>query len=286
MDWRKYFLLMALLAPGGCTNLVNSFAFHPQAVDLSQSAFATKDVQEIRIHASDGVELQAFYLPRTESKQVVLFLHGNGGNAYQRIDYARELMKRGYHVLLLSYRGYAKSGGKHTEAGVYRDAEAALNYLRDEQGFEYSDIFLLGRSLGTAVAVEVAQHKPLGGMVLISPLATGRGLINDMGLGLIGWMAGEPFDSLGKMKNIACPVLFIHGDEDRLIRIEQGRSLFEACVGPKAFLTVKGADHTDVIEKWSWGFWGIVSNFLRSPETMQSSDDAYGERRPFRRRRR
>ncbi|MHC4995113.1 MAG: alpha/beta hydrolase [Planctomycetota bacterium] len=284
--WSKCLCLLWPLAAAGCTNLVDAFAFHPHPVAPNPLAGQTRDAEEITIESSDGVPLQAFFLSHPESKRVVLFLHGNGGNVYQRLDYARQLRRLELNVLLLSYRGYGKSGGEHTEEGVYRDAESALDYLRDAHGFDYPAMFIMGRSLGSAVAVHVAQHKPLAGLILVSPLATGREVVRDMGLGWIGWVAGNPFDTLNKIPNVLCPTLFVHGDQDRLIPIAQGQKLFEACPDPKSFQVVRGANHDDVMHRWSWRFWRMIERFLLDPAAMESSDDALrreGGGRRFRR---
>jgi fermentation-respiration switch protein FrsA (DUF1100 family) len=267
--------LLGMLAAGGCTGVVDSLAFHPQPIDAERAAAATGEgVQEIRITAADGVSLQAFYLAAEGADQAVLFLHGNGGNAYQRLGYARELYERGYSVLLLSYRGYAKSEGNHSEAGVYLDAEAALRYLREQRGFAEQDTFIMGRSIGTAVAIHVAQGRALAGLILVSPLVTGRAVADDIGLSWFSWMAGDAFDSVGKIRNVTSPTLFVHGDQDRLIPIEQGRALFEACPEPKSFQVVQGADHNNVIHRWSWRFWEMIETFLSAPRAMESSEDA------------
>ena len=95
-----------------------------------------------------------------------------------------------------------------------------------------------------------------------------------MGLSWLSWIAGDAFNSMAKIQNIQCPTLFIHGDQDQLIPINQGRILYEACPAPKSFQVVRNTDHNNIMHRWSWRFWPMVNRFLKAPQTMQSSDDA------------
>ena len=167
----------------GCTSMVNSVAFQPNDDGIHSMPGGAPHVIEKRFPAADGVVLHAYYLPNDTSDRVVIFFHGNYGNATQRLSHAASLHDLGVAVLLLSYRGYPKSGGSASEQGVYLDAQAALGFVDEDLGYEKSSTFILGRSLGSAVAVDVAQEQPLAGLILISPISSGAEFSEHHGLG-------------------------------------------------------------------------------------------------------
>ena len=195
---------------------------------------------------------------------MVLYLHGNAGNAYDRLDHAQAISELGCNVLLLSYRGYGKSTGSPTEDGVYLDAEAALFHLRN-RGFSPADTFVFGRSLGSAVAVHTAQHRVLAGMILVSPFTSARDMARARGLSGLLLSNSSPFDSARKISRVSCPLLVIHGDQDQIVPVELGLALFESYAGPKRLVVVSGAAHNDVASVAGPSYWQSIGAFLIDP---------------------
>ncbi len=217
---------------------------------------------EIFLESEGGIRIHAFYLHSARPDRVLLFLHGNAGNASHRLPNAAELVRLGTDVLLLDYRGYGRSAGTPSEAGVYADARAALAYLVDERGFAPGRVVLFGRSLGGAVAVDLAQERALGGVVLESTFTS----VSDLGrslLGPLGALLGRGrFDSARKIQALRAPVLFFHGDRDRTVPIELGRRLFELAPGPKQFEVIAGADHNDTTLLGGRAYFERIAVFL------------------------
>ena len=260
------FLLLSLL--GGCADaLVNRIAFHP--AQNAQSPLPVEPrVDEVFFNSLDGIRLQAFMLG-SNSESVILFLHGNAGSVSSRIPHARKLADTGCNVLLLSYRGYGRSEGSASEGGIYQDARAALRYLK-RQGFTNQNIFILGRSIGSAAAVEVAGDEQYAGVILISPLSNGKDMARHLGYGPFSWLLGSPFDSTGKISQIETPFLFIHGDSDQIIPIELGKKLFDACQSPhKVFKHVEGAGHNNLISVAGQQYWDWILEFMRTTRGLQ-----------------
>jgi pimeloyl-ACP methyl ester carboxylesterase len=228
------------------------------------SQFHDPSLQEIVFNSPDDIKLHAFYFPRPDHEWAVLFLHGNAGNASHRLPHAQQLANLGLNVLLLEYRGYGKSEGTPSEQGVYRDANAAIEYLVHTLDFPKERILIFGRSIGTAVAIEVAQQQPFAGLILVAPLLSGRDMARHHNLSWLNWLAGKPFDSAGKISLVTAPVLFIHGDRDQIIPIAMGRRLFDLCTAPKEFRVVSGAGHNDVIAIAGDQFWEWVNLFISS----------------------
>ncbi len=253
-------ILLAIRAP---SFLVNALAFHPsRAIPSSPSALPS--IEELIIEASDGTQLQAFFRRQPTKKRLILFFHGNAGNAYGRLgDLEKLSVETASNVLLLSYRGYGKSKGTPNEHGVFLDAEAALRHAQEILGFREQQIFLLGRSLGSAVAIDLAQHRNFAGLILVSSFTSGRDMARGMGLGWLAGIAGEPFDSRSKITDIQSPILFIHGDADTIIPIEMGRELFEASASEqKEFRKVSGARHNNITTVAGESYWTWIQTFM------------------------
>ena len=170
----------------------------------------------------------------------------------------------GADVLLLDYRGYGLSGGSPSEAGVYADAHAALDHLTGPLGWEERQVYLFGRSLGGAVAVELAQHKELGGVILESTFTSAADVANSAFFRPIGLLVGDRFDSLARIGNARAPLLFFHGDRDTIIPHALGRSLFEAAPEPKSFHTLTGAGHNDTVQVGGRPYFDVIRAFLRN----------------------
>lgn len=247
----------------GCASMINSVAFQPSDGGGDGLIGGDPSVIEKIIPAADGVALHAYYLPKDTSDQAVIFFHGNHGNSTQRLGQARSLRELGVAVLLLSYRGYPKSGGTASEQGVYLDAEAVLSYLSEDLGYAKPSTFILGRSLGSAVAIDVAQDQPLAGLILVSPISSGADFADYHGLGWARWLVGDSFDSLEKLERVSSPILIIHGSEDSTLPIEMGRALYAAAPSGSTLIEVPGAGHNDLISRAGRCYWVWISRFIR-----------------------
>lgn len=256
--------MIPLASIGLFTWLVNFFAFHPDSGNQVAPYLVDPTIQEVFFESSDGLKLQAFFVPRPDSDRVVLFLHGNAGNASLRLEDAVHIANLGTNVFLLSYRGYGKSEGLPSEQGVYADGRSALTYLQSEFGFRLDRTVILGRSIGSAVAIEIAQGLSVGGLVLVSPFSSGQDVARAQGLSWIAWVTGEPFHSIEKISRVTAPVLFIHGEQDDIVPLDLGRKLFDQCPSPKTWRTIPGAGHNDLIQRAGAKYWVWIQGFLDS----------------------
>ena len=221
------------------------------------------DGEEIWLESEDGVRLHAFFVSATDpGGRAILFLHGNAGNASHRLPNAARLAELRADVLVLDYRGYGLSEGRPAEAGLYADARAALTWLRDERGFPEQRIVLFGRSLGGAVAVDLAQDRALGGVILESTFASGAAVANEIFPLPLGWLVRARWNSSEKIARTRAPLLFIHGEQDRIIPIALGRRLYEAAPEPKSFEALPRAGHNDTVERGGRPYFARIARFL------------------------
>ncbi|MEE8558002.1 MAG: alpha/beta hydrolase [Myxococcota bacterium] len=220
------------------------------------------DAEDVFLQAEDGVRLHAYYLPSPGATRGLLFLHGNAGNASHRLPNAAELSRLGVHVLLLDYRGYGRSEGTPSEVGVYADARAALAHLVEVRRIPESRIVLFGRSLGGAVAVDLAQGLPLAGLILESTFTSVADVARHL-LGVpVGFLLRGRMDSDRKIGNIRSPILFFHGDRDTVIDHSLGERLYRLAPGPKEFETIQGAGHNDTVSVGGRAYLSRFAGFL------------------------
>lgn len=178
----------------------------------------------------------------------ILLLHGNGATARGRTiqGHIESLRRAGFSVLAPDYRGFGLSTGTPTEAGLYEDGTAAYRYLLHALEVPPDRVILLGHSLGSGVAVELATRYPAAALVLAGAYTS----VPDRGQELYPWIpvglvAGERFANLEKIIRVGMPVLVAHSTEDDLIPFHHGQRLFAAAREPKAMFRSNG-DHVHV----------------------------------------
>lgn len=207
------------------------------------------DYEDVYYTTTDGVSINAWFVPAADDSPVLVWCHGNAGNISHRIENILLLLRWGVSIFIFDYRGYGKSGGEITEEGLYLDAVGAYKYLKDEKGIETSRIVPFGRSMGGPVAVDLATRENFPSLVLESTFTNltdaVRTIYPEMGMDKLLSMR---FDAAEKIKRVKSPILFIHGDMDDIIDYSLGRKLFEIANEPKTFYTIKGAMHNDTYE--------------------------------------
>lgn len=238
--------------------------------------------ERLQLAPAPGVRIEAWFVPAEPDfvpgpgrsaacagpggRGSVLFCHGNAGNLGHRLDTVRILHLLGMNVLLFDYQGYGRSQGTPSEAGTLADARACWDWLLRERGESPGRVVLMGRSLGGAVAAQLAaelaargrgRENPGGraeptaaprelpaGLVLESTFSS----IPDMGAQRFPWLpvrllARIRYDTRSRLPLLAragLPILFLHSPEDDLVPYDQGRALYEAYTGPKAFCELHG----------------------------------------------
>jgi hypothetical protein len=221
--------------------------FFPNAYSAEEWGLAEHGVtaEEVYFSTHDGVRLHAFWARTPGAGHTFLYFHGNAGNLSDRIPNVGFLQRLPANVLAVDYRGYGKSDARPTEAGVYRDAEAAYDYLVRERKIPPEQIVVLGQSLGTAVAVDLAAKRAVGGLVLECGFPSAARVAQEHYWFLPGlrFVMRSKFDSAAKLKNIQAPVLVAHCREDPVIPFALGEELFAAASEPKTFVAYPGFCH-------------------------------------------
>lgn len=235
-------------------------------------------LKETWFTASDGVKLFGWHLSARESPGVLLWCHGNAGNMISRLESMKAFYRRGLSVFLFDYRGYGKSVGVPSEAGLYRDGIAAWDHLVRERNVPENRVVVFGRSLGAAVAAEVARSRPAAGLILEAAFpsieAVARRMFGGMPAHLLLKSRFPLVETLG---NVKAPVLVLHGDRDSMIPFEMGREVFRAAREPKRFYRIAGAAHNDTCEKGGAAYLEEIFGFVREWAGRPKGSDPRGE---------
>ncbi len=202
------------------------------------------EYEDVALDASDGVRLHAWMLPApawAENPDSVLYLHGAGVNLGDTLATLAYWHGRGFAILALDYRGYGRSAGHPSEAGIYRDARAAWDHLVTMRRVRPGRIIVVAVSLGVSVATELATH--------VTPLAlvleAGFTRVADVAVRRYPWLPARQLTRIGlaaedRVTRIRCPKLFVHSLEDRTVPITLGRKLFDRAAPPKKLLRILG----------------------------------------------
>jgi len=246
LRWIFTRLLLLLLVINGVMYLKQpQLTFYPYAELEGDPAQWGMKHEEVMLTTTDGVRLHGWYLPHPAATKTLLFLHGNGGNISHRLDSLKIFNGLGLNVLIIDYRGYGRSEGTPSEEGLYRDAEAAWDYLIKVRGIEARQIVIFGRSLGGAVATELAARVKPAALILESTFSSARDAARAL-FPRLSYLVllRYSFNSGEKIRRVGSPILILHSRQDELIPYSLGRALYESAPEPKRFVELKGG-HND-----------------------------------------
>ena len=254
---KKTIIILVLLLMS-CNFLINKMAFYPEKE--KEGMPLPERIKEIFIETEDKENLQCYLIEDVANRSILIYFHGNAGNLSHRLPDLLKIHSMGINVLGVSYRGYGKSSGRPSEKGIYNDGSAALSYIKNS--YNSQDIYVLGRSIGSTVATHIAQNQDIAGLLLISPLLSGKEQAKRQGLSIISFLAGESFDNKSKINRVNCPVLIIHGTQDEVISFSQGAELFKRYKGKKSFIKIEGAGHNNISSFDT--YWKAIKGFLKA----------------------
>ncbi len=241
--------------------LLNALLFLPSRAIEQTPADAGLAYRDVWLQTDDGERLHGWWVQRRAAALGhVLLCHGNAGNVGDRVLHAAVLTAAGFDVLLFDYRGYGHSSGTPSEQGTYRDARAALSCLLGQPDVDCARVLYLGESLGGAVALELALAHPPAGLVLLSAFTS----VREMGrlhYGMIPTaLVPDAYPSLRLIADLRAPLLVLHGEDDMIVPVEQGRALFDAAPDPKRLRILPGVGHNDIVSSAG----GAVGEEIRS----------------------
>ena len=242
-------LIAAVIIYGGFVALLylaqRSLQYFPERRRTAPSAVGLTKAEEVVLDTADRERVIVWHVPPCDGQPVFLYFHGNGGSLRWREDRFRDLIADGSGLVALSYRGYGGSTGNPTEKGLIEDAEAA--YAFSVAHYTAERLVLWGESLGSALALTLAAENPVGCVVLEAPITSAV----DVGAQHywfvpVRLLMKDQFRSDLCAGKVTAPVLVVHGEDDLIVPMSFGKSLYGLIRAPKRFVSVAGAGHNDL----------------------------------------
>ena len=251
----------------------NKIIYHPHKYPQgiwNPSSFNVK-VEDVFFQAKDGTKLHGWYIPSANAQATLLWFHGNAGNLTHRLENIQQLRPLALNIFIFDYRGYGKSEGEPSEAGIYQDSQAAYDFLIQEKNVvPLESLFLFGRSLGGICAVEVASSNPAAGLILESVFTSARDMAGQVSpLVPIGWAIRSKFSAVEKVPDLKLPKLFLHGTNDEIVPYKLGRKLYSAAAEPKEFYDIEGAGHNDTYAVGGREYFSALNRFITDTMKMK-----------------
>ncbi len=235
-------LLFCLFYP----HIENSFIFYPDKELEFHPADWHLTFEDVHFETEDKTRLHGWFFPQKGNAPVILFCHGNAGNICHRLENVKLLLDQNFQVFIFDYRGYGQSKGRPSEIGIYRDGLAAYDFLISRKNVPADKIILFGRSLGAAVAIEIALKRKVRSLITESAFTSTKGMAKTMLLFMpFSFFLPPHYNNLEKITRINVPKLIIHGEKDEIVPFSMGQKLYENAQAPKYFHPIKNAGHND-----------------------------------------
>ena len=226
---------------------------------------------DYNIRVDNGVEIACRFYTHSRNSPTIIYFHGNGEVVCDHDYIAPYYNELGINLFVADYRGYGASGGTPSFRSIVGDAHILLAAMRSilEKESYGEKLFIMGRSLGSISAVELASHYPnqFNGIILESGFASFNRLM--IGVGYKQASDGLPdndFPNLGSIRNITLPTLILHGENDNLIPATEAKVMFEhSAAKQKQLVIIAGAGHNDIILLGMEEYFSAIHDFVYCP---------------------
>lgn len=237
--------------------LIYGFFFSDAQIFFPQPASYSDGPGIIKLEPANGVRISAAYLPAKDARYVILYSHGNAEDIGDLMPLMESFKDHGFSMFIYDYEGYGTSGGSPSEKKVYRDAEAAYRYLVGDLKVDPARIIVFGRSVGSGAAVHLALREKVAALIIES------GCVSVFRVRTVIPLAPfDKFNNIAKINKVHCPVLVIHGRNDRTIPFWHGEALYKKANMPKMHYWVDGASHDDVFLAAGDNYWKTLGDFV------------------------
>lgn len=246
-------VLVAVIAIVGVLmwSLQRSMIYFPDTSEVPAAADVLEGGQDLTLHTSDGLELEAWFAPPTEDAvdrdMAVLMAPGNGGNREGRAGLAQHLQDRGFSVLLMDYRGYSTNPGRPSENGLIRDGLAATDAL-EAQGFAPDQTIYFGESVGGGVVAALLSQRPPAAAVFRSPFTD----LAEVGKRHYPWLPvgillRDRFSVTEHVSRTQVPISVIRARQDTVVPAELSAQVAAAAPNLVEEHILDDADHNDPV---------------------------------------
>lgn len=219
--------------------------------------------KDIYLYSENGARINGWFIKNSASKNILLILHGNGGNMSYSLSLIKILYGLPISILIIDYQAYGKSEGIPSEENLYSDAQTAYNYLVNNKKYKPEQVILMGTSLGGAVVSDLAVKNKVKALILQSTFTSAKDMAKKINP-LYRWpliLIRTNFDNLRKVKDINIPLLVLHSKDDEVIPYEMSVSIYKNANQPKQIHLSKGYKHDDLV--LSKNYIGIIREFMK-----------------------
>jgi fermentation-respiration switch protein FrsA (DUF1100 family) len=260
-------VIVALIYVGWCAFLY--FMQDRMMFPRGMAAAATPEeiipptITRLWVATKDGTKTEGWLLPfktsNGERAPAVILTHGNAELIDDCLGDAARWNARGFHVLLCEYRGYGRSGGSPGQKGISADVAAFYDLLAAREDVAPARIYAHGRSLGAAVAVQLAAARPIAGLILESPFKSAASFA--VRFGAPPFLVKSPFRTDRVLPTLRTPVLMLHSTEDDIIPVAHSRAL--KAVRPDATLVEMTGGHNSGLSNRR-EYWAAIDDWMRA----------------------
>jgi fermentation-respiration switch protein FrsA (DUF1100 family) len=231
--------------------------------DWTSPAAASFPLEDVFFPAADGTPLHGWLAGAESAPHTLLYFHGNAGNLTHRYQWIARLVALPARVFAIDYRGYGKSEGRPSEAGLYADAGGAWRHLVEERGAAPASIILYGKSLGGAPACRLAERHSCRALFLQSTFTSAREVARVIWPVLpLAPFVRTRFDNAARVAHARAPVLILHSRHDEMLPFAMARRLHEAAPAPKRLAVFEDATHNDLVAVHGEGVLEAMREFL------------------------
>ncbi len=247
-------VLCQLALPLGMLVARDRLIFFPSARPTTAEGLAWiegVEAEVLEVRRLDGLALAGYDArpPGAPDAPLLLFLHGNAGNAALRAPWLGQFARdAGVRVVLASYAGYGGNGGRPSEADLHMDALAFFDRVVAD-GVDPRGIVLYGESIGAAAALRLAGERPCAGVIAQAPFASLASMVRRVypWLPLAPLLAGDAYPNAERAAALSVPLLVVHGTADEIIPFAEGERVHVAAPGSELW-PIEGAGHNDLFE--------------------------------------
>ena len=217
--------------------------YHPNENNYSDDKI-TVNIEKVNIKTSDNINLLGWYHEKNLKEfKTLIFFHGNAGSLENRIHKLNHFKDMNVNFLIIAWRGFSGNSGEPSENGLYKDGKSAIDWLI-KKGISEQKLILYGESLGTGVAVHLAQNRNFSGVILETPFTSMIDAAKTFYPYIpVKLLLKDKFENYKKIKNINSPILIMHGEADQIVPFSMGKKLYEIANKPKYSYFTKYDNH-------------------------------------------
>jgi len=220
-----------------------------------------RTIENIDIKTKDSIKIKGWFVKNSKAQKspLIIYFGGNAEEVSNLIEKADKFNE--WSLSLINYRGYGQSEGKPNEKSLFEDAISIYDYFSKRNDIDTNRIILMGRSLGSGVAVYLAQNRPVNALILVTPYDSMTSVAQEkVPILPVPLILKNRFDSLSRVTSIKIPMLALVAEKDSTIPPNHAKRLVEKWGGKYILKIIEGEDHNSISSNDE--YWKNIKEFL------------------------